>query len=704
MKKLICFLIFITIGCMVYGRETIVNVLYVSPQGKDVNKGTADSPLATLNAALKQARDLRNQAIAPIEIRVAGGNYLLDSPVLLTYQDSGTDAAPLVIRGDEKDKPVLSGGIELPPFEKVSDNLWRTFVPDVARFNGSFHQLFVNGKRAVLARTPDEGRLYKAGSVTETVIDKDKDNRGVLAVQKIKLTGEQCRALNRASDRGQVIVSINHAWDRTRKFVERFSPADSSLYIVGRPMASWNKLNNSSQFIFENSMSFLDASGEWFLDPSGMLYYIPRQGETIENSRAVVPVLDKLLVVSGEKDRKVKNITIENLIFRYSSHAMPREGNEPNQAAALTPATVSIDYADNIKLYKCEIASTGNNAIWFNAGCTNSSLTCSYLHDLGIGGVKIGSIRIPEDSSLLTHTITIDNNIIRSGGHEVPTGVGVIIFQSSDNVISHNEIADFNYSGVSVGWVWGYSYSPSKRNKIIYNHIHHLGWGKLSDMGGVYTLGPSEGTVVSNNVIHDVYSYGYGGWGLYTDEGSTAIVMENNLVYGCKSSAFHQHYGKENIIRNNIFVNQIRAQLEATRVEPHLSFTFSNNIIYYTGAKLFDMQWQRVKCDADYNCYYNSPDEEVVFGKLSLKEWRKVTGKDKHSIVANPEFADIHKGDFSIKNKSVLAKIRFTPFDYTRAGVYGDKDWVRLAAFSPERAAEFANTVKRLEEEKNPDR
>ncbi|NJO02340.1 MAG: right-handed parallel beta-helix repeat-containing protein [Bacteroidia bacterium] len=307
----------------------------------------------------------------------------------------------------------------------------------------------------------------------------------------------------------------------------------------------------------------------------------------------------------------------------------------------------------------CEIAHTGAYGIWLRKGCADSRLEQCHLHDLGAGGVKIGNTSIPGNEADLTHHITLENSIIHGGGKVLPCAVGVIIFHAHDNQILHNDVADFRYTAVSVGWVWGYNHSPAKRNLIAYNHLHHIGWGELSDMGGVYTLGPSEGTIVRNNVIHHIYAHGYGGWGLYADQGSTGIVFENNLVYACKSAGFHQHFGKENIVRNNIFALNQEAQVQLTRPESHRSFSFVRNIVYADGGSFYrDMEkenWKKAVIELDYNWFWNAQSNETQPLLQKVKSWQQ-TGKDQHSLVADPRFINPQAYDFRLKKASQLKR------------------------------------------------
>ena len=698
-----------------------VHQLYVTTSGDDANQGSKSKPLASLQGALERAIVLQDKEdIEGFVINVAAGEYTAFEALTI---DSRLKK-PVEFRGDTNGRSIMSGGMRTSKFNVVSEGLWRVHIPEVARYGMRFEQIYINGERRFRAQSPNRGEFaaiedVKVVPIDSTNLGRDINGWEVLCIKPKSVLpfGDKCRTqyigesaaeptqgrLNIGEVMGQPLLSFYHKWDVTRRPLQHIDK-DGVMYIAAVGAYPWNNINTRSRFVAENDANFLDAPGEWILCEDGWLYYIPCQGETPESVTCHIPVAQRFVKIGGESmESLVENVTFSNIHFKYATYITPYKGNPQMQAAAAIETVIEANFARNIHFVDCSVAHTGLGGMWFKRGCSDCSVERCHIYDLGASGVKIGETIIRDNREEITRNIKVDNNIIQHGGFVFPCAVGVTIFNASDNQITHNDIADFRYTGISVGWVWGYGYSPSKRNIIEYNHIHHLGWAQLSDMGGVYTLGMSEGTSVSHNVLHDIYSLYYGGWGLYTDEGSSGIRIENNLVYNCKSGAFHQHYGKENIVRNNIFANQIRTQLEASRVEEHLSFTFTNNIVYYKSGELGGINWRNVGHKSDYNCYFcTDAARKIEFQGVPFDQWQR-KGQDRHSVVEDPRFKDVQANDFTPQNKALIDKIGFKVFDYTKAGVYGSKEWQQKAEVSDEMKAAFKKLVSDYEEQKITD-
>ena len=699
--------------------------LFVVPSGEtscsgDGTKGRPFNALTQARDAIRVARQSGDDGHA-WTVHVKGGTYALTEPFLLEPCDSGRAEAPVTYVGEGR-QTCVTGGLRIDGWIETPEGLWEADIPvqsDGAR--AYFESLFVNGQRATRARHPNSG-FFKPQALKQTLHTNVNPRLEYAVAALTGYPGDFDPLLSlRPEDLRYAQVVIHHNWDTTRRMILGVETATRTLLTQGARWKPWNPWRTNSLYYVENVRAAFDVPGEWLYDGAdGKVRYRPRKGERLPGRWrgsevfAPVPGLQTLLVFKGDPAATnfVRHITFRDMAFLYTDSprradqvgvtgidpmvlgAIDKPGPtqfEPMQAAARTEAAVMADGAHNVAFLGCEVAHTGEYGIWFREGCVSNRIERCALTDLGSGGIRIGDPggkgTRPGSNAVVTVLgpystafNVVDNCIIKGGGRFHASATAVWIGHSSDNRITHNEISDHFYTGVSAGWVWGYQGSVAQRNTIAFNRIHKIGQGALGDMGGVYTLGTSFGTRVCDNVIFDVDSYTYGGWGLYPDEGSEGITFENNLVYNTKDSSFHQHYGRDNVVRNNILSYSRECQVAVTRVEPHRSAIIEQNIIYWDHGPTFSKRYKgsdQANVDWRRNLWWRA-EGPVDFNGKTFSEWQAM-GRDAAGLVADPLFKNPERRDFRLKRGSPAGLIGFKPFDYSKAGVYGDRAWLRRA-------------------------
>ncbi|MDA0989244.1 MAG: right-handed parallel beta-helix repeat-containing protein [Verrucomicrobia bacterium] len=669
--------------------------VYVSPHGRDSWSGAlpdptadgSDGPLATIQAAFDWVAQCRSGGISnsAFQICLRGGRHELEEPIIIRPEQGGrasnrnprdtrrTTSRPVTVCAYPGEEPILSGGRQITGWHPTTVNgvdAWTAPLPDDLQLaDWPFRQLWVNGRRAARTRLPQTG-FYRVAPPANGWAIEYTDWREQSSNRFHYAAGDLNRNWKNLTD---VEVHLFNYWIDPCMRIEAIDTQTNVVTLDRNSLCNLqddDKDAGGAQYIVENVFEALTEPGQWYLDrPDRTLYYIPRPGESMATVDAIIPIIEQLVRVEGAPDDPVQAVRFRGIAFAHTEYRLPPTVSSYNQAANGVSGAIAFTSAVDCALIDCSIAHVGGYGVEVLEGSLDVAVTGCDVTDLGAGGIKVwhGSER----------TLVRDNHITH-GGHLFHAGVGALIGRTKGTQLLHNEIAFFDYSGVSVGWSWGYRPNDTYGNIVSYNHIHHIGNGKLSDTAGVYTLGVQPGTRITDNLIHDVVSRTYGGWGLYTDEGSSDMLWENNLAYNCKTGGFHQHYGRDNIIRNNILAFSSDYELKRSRLEPHDSFAFTHNIVVAHQPTIWCGDWTETHASLDHNIYWTYGDTTPRFGgseadtpdetvDTSFAAWQSA-GRDRHSLLADPQFVDPQGHDFSLKPSSPALALGFKPFDLSTVG------------------------------------
>ncbi len=542
---------------------------YVSPNGRDTNPGTARAPFATIDGVQAVLRTLPTGPQRPAVTVKLSGTFHLTKALVLGPEVSGVKfVGPATI----------SGATELKNWRKAEFNghsVWVTNVPE----GPDFRELFIgkSGFRAPRTQIPESG-FYNFAGYANDADAKAPWNEGQSSA-RFKPGDLNPKWQNLAD----VELVAHHYWVTSRLPIADIDPSNGVVKFAKKSVFKLadDYSGQAAPYTIVNVAEALHTPGQWYHNkPTHQLYYFPKAGQRMDRLVAYAPRIPALLQLNGSN-----NTTIENVDFRYSEYTLPADSSGDIQAAVNVTGAVQLTNCVNPVISHCQIQHVGSYALEVLGHSKGCRVERTLMQDLGGGGVKLGHG---------TQATTVADCSIRAGGRLFASGEGIWVGLSGGNQIIYNQIQDFYYTGISVGWDWGFRDTSAKNNFIAFNDISDIGQNQLSDLGGIYVLGKQPGSQIYNNRIQNIQARGYGGWGIYLDEGSTGWTVENNIVLHTKTGGFHIHYGGHNLVKNNIFAYaKTEGQLIRQRDDQQGPIRFERNLVVAnpTDAPLVVANW-----------------------------------------------------------------------------------------------------------------
>ncbi len=421
-------------------------------------------------------------------------------------------------------------------------------------------------------------------------------------------------------------------WEQFSTSKLRVSCVDSTnriVYMTGRTgMSQANSgeegFIQGNRYLIENVQDSLSLPGQWFLDRSSTpwtLTYIANTGENPNTDTVVIPQLTQLLVATN-----LQYVTFQGLTFEHDNYTMPLAGHVSMELEPDISAAVSIQNSQHVTFDSGTVRQTSGTGLEItpcinpsspaycvstsvNASVTNNIVQNSAFYDIGALGIRVGNPYQPADTdSNVPQSTTVRNNVVEGYGRVVPAAFGIGQGMGHDNLYTHNDVYDGYHCAISTSQSIAEAQMPvgigNANNVISFNHVYNLLQGIMNDGGSIRIDGGNQvftaaGNKILNNKIHDVTdasimdSNGYGGNGIYLDDGTGLVDIENNLVYRVSGFAVYTPHGpashnQANTVKNNILAYARTALVavgdpykNGTFTSIPQSFVYTNNLFYF---------------------------------------------------------------------------------------------------------------------------
>lgn len=685
-------------------------VYYVATNGSDDHRGTAEAPFHTLQRAqLEVRKKIENGMSEDVMVYVRGGLYELESALRFNDKDSGKDGFEVRYCSFPGEEAALVGGKRITNWIPFKEGIWQAHVDK----GMSFYTLYADGARVKQARLPAAGYYQTDG------LQANSDER--LKQRGIRIRAEDM-PLHSSLAGTQVYVWPGEGewnWFSETKPVASFDP--ENRYVQFESPTTW-PVEAGSRYFLQGSLDFLQSPGQFHLDSSaGIVYYWPEIGADHPNEQTILaPTVQRLLDINGLNHlQPVRSLCISGFSlactdFSREYRMMDDNVEQPEHREGL----IYINHAEHIRIEGNKLKHSGSCGIYLDHYSKHITIDSNDIRNVGYIGISLNGFAPgagPFDSPAHSYTNAynhITNNRIQHGGELVGHGCGILLYQSGDNEISNNYIADMPRYGISmkglrhkvmpaelygiaVTWNNHWDFLHTRNNRVACNDISFV-MTDSQDGGLIEAWGTGRGNVIHSNHLHDSGIHFSFGFGIYLDDAADDFTVTNNVIRNLFSTGDGKLWmlifskGIGNRIRNNLLVSNpdaiaaIGSQEMAGEENKHIAIAC--NIIYNSGYLYYFVNYSEERfAAANRSLYWRNGEPCKVAGNLPLassgqdrlgrkeydwEQWRLLAnGKyDGETLITEPLFMNANEADYRLHPKSPAYSLGWTDIEFANIG------------------------------------